>query len=67
MIRRDLPSRRETCQRPPNESGHKHVLQARLKQTGSAWNPDHADALAQLRVLRSNSLWDDFWDLDLAA
>ncbi len=49
------------------ESGHKHVLQARLKQTGSAWNPDNADALAQLRVLRSNSLWDDFWELDLAA
>jgi hypothetical protein len=49
------------------ESGHKHVLQARLKQTGSAWNPETADALAQLRVLRSNSLWDDFWDADLAA
>ena len=49
------------------ESGHKHVLQARLKQTGSAWNPHNAHALAQLRVLRSNSLWDEFWDTDLAA
>jgi hypothetical protein len=49
------------------ESGHKHVLQARLKQTGSAWNPHNAHSLAQLRVLRSNSLWDDFWDADLAA
>ena len=49
------------------ESGHKHVLQARLKQTGSAWNPDSADALAQLRVLRSNFLWDAFWHADLAA
>jgi hypothetical protein len=49
------------------ESGHKHVLQARLKQTGSAWNPENAHAIAQLRVLRSNSLWDDFWQHDLAA
>lgn len=49
------------------ESGHKHVLQARLKQTGSAWNPPNAHALAQLRVLRSNSLWDAFWDANLAA
>jgi hypothetical protein len=49
------------------ESGHKHVLQARLKQTGSAWNPDHAHALAQLRVLRANSLWDDFWASNIAA
>ena len=49
------------------ESGHKHVLQARLKQTGSAWNPHNAHSLAQLRVLRSNSLWAEFWDADLAA
>lgn len=49
------------------ESGHKHVLQARLKQTGSAWNPENAHALAQLRVLRSNSLWDDFWASNIAA
>ena len=49
------------------ESGHKHVLQARLKQTGSAWNPENAHGLAQLRVLRSNSLWDDFWASNLAA
>ena len=49
------------------ESGHKHVLQARLKQTGSAWNPETAHALAQLRVLRANSLWDEFWHTTLAA
>ena len=48
------------------ESGHKHVLQARLKQAGSAWNPDNAHAIAQLRVLRSNSLWDAFWPSSLA-
>ncbi len=43
------------------ESGHKHVLHARLKGPGTAWLPAHADAIAQLRVLRSNQLWNDFW------
>jgi len=36
------------------ESGHHHVLQARLKKAGAAWLPDHADQLAYLRVLRAN-------------
>jgi hypothetical protein len=49
------------------ESGHKHLLQARLKQAGSAWLPQHADAIAQLRVLRANHQWDHFWQLPLAA
>lgn len=43
------------------ESGNRHVLQARLKRAGTAWLPDNADALAQLRVLRSNDQWEDFW------
>lgn len=43
------------------ESGHKHVLQARLKKAGCAWLPANADALAQLRVLRANQQWDDYW------
>ena len=45
------------------KSGNKHLLQARLKQAGSAWNAHNADAIAQLRVLRSNCLWDAFWPL----
>ena len=28
------------------ESGHRHVLQARLKKAGAAWLPDHADQIA---------------------
>ncbi len=36
------------------ESGHKHVLQARHKKAVCAWLPAHADAMAQLRVLRAN-------------
>lgn len=43
------------------ESGHKHVLQARLKKAGTAWLPSNADAIAQLRILRANHRWDDFW------
>lgn len=49
------------------ESGHKHVLHARLKQAGSAWLADNADAMAQLRVLRANQQWDDFWQNHRAA
>ena len=43
------------------ESGHKHVLHARLKGAGTAWLPANADAIAQLRVLRANQHWDAFW------
>ncbi len=49
------------------ESGHKHVLQARLKKAGSAWLPANADALAQLRVLRANQQWDAYWEDQRAA
>jgi hypothetical protein len=43
------------------ESGHRRVLQARLKKAGAAWLPDHADQLAHLRVLRANRQWESFW------
>jgi hypothetical protein len=44
------------------ESGHRHVLQARLKKAGAAWLHDHADQIAHLRVLRANHQWDSFWN-----
>ena len=44
------------------ESGHRHVLQARLKQAGTAWLREHADQIAHLRVLRANGLWNSFWN-----
>jgi hypothetical protein len=44
------------------ESGHRHVLQARLKGAGTAWLPETAQNLAQLRVLRANCEWDEFWE-----
>jgi hypothetical protein len=45
------------------ESGHKHVLQARLKLPGSSWLPHNAQSIAQLRVLRANDRWLDLWPL----
>lgn len=44
------------------ESGHRHVLQARLKKAGAAWLPDHADQIAHLRVLRANNQWNSIWN-----
>jgi len=44
------------------ESGHRHVLQARLKKPGCAWLHQHADRIAHLRVLRANHKWNKFWD-----
>jgi len=44
------------------ESGHRHVLQARLKKAGTAWLADHADQIANLRVLRANGQWLSLWN-----
>lgn len=43
------------------ESGHKHVLQARLKR-GGAWLIGNAELLANLRVLRANRQWLSLWN-----
>ena len=44
------------------ESGHRHVLQARLKKAGAAWLRESADQIAHLRVLRANHKWASFWN-----
>jgi hypothetical protein len=44
------------------ESGHRHVLQARLKKTGTAWLHDHADQIAHLQVLKANRQWQSLWN-----
>jgi len=43
------------------ESGHRHVLQARLKIPGAWWKPENAHAMAQLRTCRANGLWHTLW------
>jgi len=44
------------------ESGHRHVLQARLKKAGAAWLVENADEIANLRVLRANGDWLSLWN-----
>lgn len=44
------------------ESGHRHVLHARLKKAGTAWRHEHADQIGHLRVLRANNRWDVLWN-----
>lgn len=44
------------------ESGHRHVLQARLKKAGASWLHDIADQMAHLRVLRANHQWLPLWN-----
>jgi len=44
------------------ESGHRHVLHARLKKAGTAWLRNHADDITHLRVLRANQQWQSFWN-----
>lgn len=44
------------------ESGHRHVLQARLKKAGAAWLMDSAERIANLRVLRANRQWESMWN-----
>ena len=44
------------------ESGHGHVLQARLKKGRAAWLQNNASTMASLRVLRANKRWLTLWN-----
>ncbi len=43
------------------ESGHRHVIQQRLKLAGGWWKQNHAQAMLGLRVARANQLWNSYW------
>ena len=43
------------------ESGHRHVIQQRLKLAGCWWKETHAQAMLNLRVARANNLWTSYW------
>lgn len=43
------------------ESGHRYVVQDRLKIAGAWWEKSTADNMLALRTLRVNSGWDDYW------
>ena len=44
------------------ESGHKHVIQARMKIAGAAWSHENADAFIQTRARRASGSWTSFWE-----
>ena len=41
------------------ESGHKHVLQSRLKIPGASWLPENAQVMVEAKVIRANQMWTD--------
>lgn len=43
------------------ESGHRHVIQQRLKLAGCWWKETHAQVMLNLRVARANDLWNSYW------
>lgn len=43
------------------ESGHRHVIQKRLKIAGAWWKPETAEYMLSLRILRANNDWEDYW------
>lgn len=49
------------------ESSHGHILQSRMKQNGMAWTIENAEPMVQLRVLRANGQWQQYWDSRAAA
>jgi hypothetical protein len=43
------------------ESGHRWVIQARLKIAGAWWKIDNAQRMLNLRVVRANDEWETYW------
>lgn len=43
------------------ESGHRHVIQQRLKLAGGWWKQTNAEVMLGLRVARANHLWQRYW------
>jgi len=43
------------------ESGHRHVIQQRLKLAGAWWSERNLESMLQLRVARANHWWDAYW------
>ena len=43
------------------ESGHKQIMQSRMKQAGMRWQPDHVDPMLTLRCLICNDRWKQGW------
>lgn len=44
------------------ESAHRYVIQKRLKLPGAWWKPSNAQAMLNLRSLRANHRWINYWN-----
>ncbi len=44
------------------ESGNRHVIQDRLKRPGAWWAGENIQPMLNLRTLRANDDWDDYWE-----
>jgi hypothetical protein len=44
------------------ESGHRSVVQTRLKLPGTWWHPDNVANILALRMLKANGWWHQYWD-----
>ena len=49
------------------ESAHRYVIQKRLKLPGAWWTIENAQAMLNLRTLRANHLWSEYWEKLAAA
>ena len=43
------------------ESGHRHVIQDRLKLSGAWWKHQNAESMLAMRVCRANADWEAYW------
>ena len=53
-----------TIWRAQIESAHRHIIQQRLKRSGTWWRKHNADNLLALRLNRANRQWTDYWKND---
>jgi hypothetical protein len=44
------------------ESGHRWIIQARLKLSGAWWTTDNAEKMLALREVRANGQWAAYWN-----
>jgi hypothetical protein len=43
------------------ESGHRSVVQVRIKLPGTWWHPDTVKNILALRMVKANGWWDEYW------
>ena len=43
------------------QSGHRHIIQRRLKLAGAWWKESNAEAMLGLRAQRASGFWESYW------